>query len=76
VNDESIANTIVNFVENQGKGEDCTYGVLCNASTAQVIRQEEFVALSCANKVHPFRNDELILLITTCVLTMIFVMMK
>jgi len=76
VNDENIANTIANFVEDKNKGGECTYGILCNASTAQVIRQEEFVALSGTHKVQPFHNDEIILLIITCMLTMIFVIMK
>jgi len=41
VNNEENAQAIVNVIESKGKGEECTYGVLCKAKTARIMNQEE-----------------------------------
>lgn len=70
VDDEESANDIVAAVEdNKGKGEDCSVGILCQASNARLIIPDH--NLSDANIIHNNHNN-LIVFIITSILLMVF----
>ena len=76
--DQDVANTIVSIIENKGEGKDCRYGVLCSVTTAQLITEEREsqMTMSYALSEHRSMFNDLVLLITTLLFPLRFMLLN